>query len=383
MVAIDPVNQLQPSAFIADDKGWKTRLAKTFTIGFLFSLSSYTYASACQAPTEAITGEQSYSSISPSSYWNWETEKLSVGLVYTIEKKRKDRGVPESDWSDNKKKPFVKIEYELVEDISGNFVPDEKSWVPEILEAVAEIELQIKSSSRGFAFWDRRDLNGPVVYGYDGGSMCGPDPTDTVLPGQYYLHFRKDGRTIGLEIVAGHDDPFVADWRTIYSDASETKIKRSPKNYFVELDGYQEIELNICPTAAEFDSIRYNQHSKSETSLEDLGTSKFIKFKSSYNSSADDVRLVDFLAYQERVNGREWVCVPNTSYMVLDKASLPSIRIEHNYETTPPRHRFIEIQDGQVDTQAILSRITILPKADNNTLVSVNQAKTWIREANK
>ncbi len=354
-------------------------MIRFFALAVTLSLAGWSSASACSIEPSTT---QWYYSLSPNDYTNWDTSTLSVGLIYSIEKKRKNRNVPRIYFDESQeKKPFVKVEYELIEDISGDFSLDKKQWIPALSELEIDRELELKTTSRDFAYWDLRDLGAPFVYGYAGDTSCGLSPVPTHLPGQFYLQFKKDGKTIGMEIVTGPEDPFVEDWRRIYSDAPTSKIKRTAKSYFTEISGYQEIEIEICPTEEALDEISYGWAGKGvDPGL--LRSVNVFRQYDAHNSEIENLKIIDFDAYQKTLKKEKWVCEDGGQYLVLDKHSEEIDRGQWLTGDRAPKHRYIKIENGNIDTNDILSHITILPNENGSIDVSVVQVKNWIREAN-
>ena len=353
-------------------------LALTFSLG----AAGWSSAHACEIDPSII---QSYGLITPSSYKSWDKSQLSVGLVYISEIQREDREVPESYFGEGQtKKPYVKVEYELIEDISGDFAPDTEHWIPAMSEAEIDRELELKNIGRGFAFWDTRDLGAVQVQGY-GGSICGtPIYSSTLLPGQYYLQFKRDDKTIGMEVISNPKDSFVEDWRLIYSEAPTSKIKRAPKFYFQQISGYQDIELETCPTEEELRPISYRYGDQEKFELGPLSAVNIFRQYEFHKSEIENLKIIDLNAYQQSISKNDWRCEAGSRYLVLDKTSKEIDRGRRRFKLhyTPPKHRYLEIKNGKIDTQDILSHITILPGTDGSTEISVAQVKNWIRDAN-
>ena len=107
-------------------------MIRFFALTITLSLAGWSSASACSIDPSTA---QYYYSLTPNDYTNWDTTTLSVGLIYSIEKKRKNRDVPRIYFDDTQeKKPFVKVEYELIEDITGDFSLGKKQWIPALSE---------------------------------------------------------------------------------------------------------------------------------------------------------------------------------------------------------------------------------------------------------
>ena len=330
----------------------------------------------------AISGEQDYQSLKPSYTSSWSDPELSIGLVYAKKKRTKKRDVYTGRGDDPKKKPFVKIKFKLIQNISGHYVVDESDWFPKINTAGERRELGRVGKPRSFAFWDRRGLSVPLVGGYSAPTSCGAMPSKTLLPNQYYLHFKKGERTIGFEIVSGPDDPLVNEFVENMKGRSGTKIRRAPKDYFEEMSGYQDLVLSECPSESELEILRWGFSSGS-------GGPKTVNSKlitgqhSHHNSQPKDLSVINFMSYQRHVNGRDLECQIGKRYLVLDKVSKrPSYGQSGMFFVNPPQHRFIEVTNGKIDTDDILSQITIIPDENNESLVEVDDVKIWIREAN-
>jgi len=359
----------------------KSKAIKLLALSCAFSTAGWSSASACSIDPSTT---QNYYSIVSNDYTNWEKSELSVGLVYVRGTKRKDRDVPQNYYDKKQmKKPFVKMEYELIENISGDFIIDKYHWMPLMEDPDIDRELKLKNTGRNFAFWDRRDLGAPVVYGYAGASTCGPSPTPTRLPGQYYLQFKKGGKTIGMEIISGPKDSFVEDWRMIFSDATTSKIKRKPEFYFREMAGYQDIELETCPTKEELTPLFSSWGKTDDFDLGPLSALNIFRQYEFHKSQITNLKIADLYTYQNRLNEHKWECEAGARYLVLDKRSQTIHRGYRSFGVDrTPQHRYIEINNGSIDTQDILSHITILPSSDGSTEISVAQVKNWIRDAN-
>jgi len=311
---------------------------------------------------------------------------MSVGVVYAKQKRRRNKYISTNWGSKSEKKPFVKIQYKLIKDISGDFIPDEKHWVPAISKNGEKTELKLKTSGRDFAFWDRNGLSIPLITGYNGGTSCGPSPSKTLLPNQYYLQFKKDGRTIGMEIISGAEDQLVLDWMEIYAGKTETKIKRSRKSYLGEMSGYQEIELKKCPTKDEVTFIEGGGlgafSGPVDINPESLLPSNIYTQYSSYNTDIEELQIIDLLTYQKTLNGHAWQCEAGKRYLVLDKLSRRIYRgYSGMYHVNSPKHRYVEIGEDKIDTDDILSHIVILPDKSGDTKANVSEIKKWIRQA--
>jgi len=354
------------------------KMLKLLTLTALVSLLGWSSASACSPSRMVMTGEQNYQALKPSAYSSWSDPELSIGLVYAKKKKTRKREVS-TGYGGPKKKPFVKIKFRLIQNISGGYVKDETTWFPKIDDAGERRELARIGKPKSFAFWDRRGLSTPQIQGYSASTSCGPMPSTTLLPGQHYLHFKKGKRTVGLEIVSGPDDPLVLDFIEAAKGLSESKIRRTPKDYVEEISGYQEFELKACPTETEIELLRWGSYGGPTGPEAPLHVSQ----KSDYNSDFGGLKLIDFISYQKQVKGHDWKCQTGKHYLVLDKVS-PRLsgRVVTMFFVNPPRHRYIEISNGMIDTNDILSHITFLTEEDGGTLVDVTHVKRWIREAN-
>jgi len=353
-------------------------MLKLWTFTALLSLLGWSSASACSPSQMVMTGEQNYQALKPSAYSSWSDPELSIGLVYAKKKKTRKRDVF-TGYGGPEKKPFVKIKFRLIENISGDYVKDEATWFPKIDSAGERRELGRIGKPKSFAFWDRRGLSTPQIQGYSVGTSCGPMPSTTLLPGQHYLHFKKGERTVGLEIVSGPDDPLVLNFIEAAKGLAESKIRRTPKDYFEEISGYQEFVLKACPTEMEIELITWGSYGGPTGPTPLLNVSQ----KSDYNSDFGDLKLIDFISYQNHVQGRDWKCEIGKRYLVLDKVS-PRLfgRDVTMFSVNPPRHRYIEISNGMIDTNDILSHISILPNEVGQTHLDVEQVKRWIRDAN-
>ena len=364
-------------------------MIRLFSLSLLLTAASWSAASACMPDSSVMSGLEDYSAITPSDWSRWDIDSLSVGLVY-VKMGVVQNKVPERSMYQKEEKPFVDVKYNLIEDISGDFVTDDDGWIPEISESTKKRELAMRASRRDFAFWDRRDLSTPLVTGYEGGTSCGPFPSKTLLADQYYLQFKKDHRTVGLEIVTGPQDPFVQDWKKIYANAQETKLNRSPQSYFKDISGFQEISLKTCPSEKELEILEITrEHSLflpsdladtfDNMDLASFQPDRIFEQKSSFNSDMEKLEILDVFRYQPQ----EWRCEDGSQYLVLDKKSRRRFRGGHSgFSPVSPQHRYIEVKDGEIDTDNIRSKITVLPDESGSTKVSVEQVKSWIREAN-
>ena len=358
-------------------------MIRLFSLSLLFTAASWSAASACSPDTSMMAAAQDYSAITPGEASSRDLKTLSVGLIYVKKGRIKNKPVTLNYRTGETEKPFVQVKYKLVEDISGGFVLDEKEWLPEMDESTKNRELARKASSQDFAFWDRRNFSFPRVRGFDPDGPCGPSFSRTILPEQYYIQFKKGDETLGVEIVTDPDDPLVAEWKKIYSGAAQTKIARSQETYFTDMAGFQEIELETCPTADESRAMNsgflLNMFGSQSFDAQYFEPTRVFRQYSAYNSEIENLKIIDLLVYQKRTNGYDWVCEAGSQYLVLDKVSYGRVPVY----STPPQHRYIAITNGQIDTKDILSNITILPGKNGSTKVSVEQVKSWIREANE
>lgn len=349
--------------------------AGVYTSLVVASLLAASPAYACSPIPEVMSGVQFYRSIVPDRYSNWDKDKISVGLVFVQEKRRKNRKIYTGTKGEKNKKPFVKVKYKLIENISGNFIKSESEWLPKITEKRAKHELGLIGSEKEFSFWERRDLTIPKVSGYSIPTSCGSYPSPTALSDQYYLHFKTGERTVGMEIVSGPEDALVAEFRKIYSDATETKIARQPADYFRDISGYSEVELIKCPPK----DIRYMGAYGFGYDFDHGAWSgrKLFREISSFNSDIDSLRLIDFFAYREISNGPNLRCTVGEKYLVLDEISARVSRGDFNYfPVKNPQHRYLKISNGSIQSREILSKIDILGNED----ISVDLVKSWISE---
>jgi len=356
-------------------------MLRIFVLSSVTFFTSWSAAFACSPSLEARTGEQNYNAINPKSYNNRNFEKMSVGVVYVKQVKRKIRKVPHLK---DVEKPYVKVKYRLIDKISEDFTVDEKKWIPAISKTGIENELKIKDTDREFEFWDRKDISTPQVYGYAGLTSCGPSPSNTLLPDQYYLQFKSEGRTVGMEIISGPEDKLVSDFKKIYSGAKETKIRRSPLDYFSEMSGYQDIEVVKCPNPDEiFKLLSIFERTEIKESLR---PSNIFRQNSSHKSELEDLNIIDLASYQTTLNEKKpwdyWQCDHGKRYLVLEKTSSNTRRGGYDiFFVNPPKHRYIEIINGSVDTNDILSLITILNDPKGSSKIDVNKVKSWIKHA--
>ena len=347
-------------------------------------LATSTAAQACSPEANFMSQVQDYSALSSNRHANWKVANISVGLVYVKKKRHKNRKGFIRNGHGEIKKPYVKVKYQLIEDISGGFVPNETEWYPEISSRIAKNERKIKTKPRRFKFWDRADLTVPLVTGYRGETSCGPIPSTTLLADEYYLHFKKGDKTIGLEIVSGPEDDFVANWREVYSGGLETKIARRPKNYFLDMSGYQVIELEKCPNKGELDLLTYGDTQFfGPIDMKSLSYPKIFRAYSDHKSDIEDLKFINLFTYQNALHGGGWQCRAGRQYLVLDKRSPRTYRGYQGMFSLPaPQHRYLEITDGHIDTKDILSQINILDDEKGSTRLDVSQIKSWIKEAN-
>lgn len=319
---------------------------------------------------------QDYDSITPSDYRNWHHTDISVGLVYAKKRKERKKTTISNTENKNKKKPFVKIEFKLIKNISGDFVADDVTWFPKIDKAGEARELKLIGKPKDFSFWDRRDLTVPGVHGYAGVTSCGPHPSDTLLADQYYLQFKQKDRTIGLEIVSGPDDPIVAEFIKVQSGKFPTKTHRTANKYFNEMYGYTELEVKDCPHADSFEVYGLNFFGDREARKGSISAP--FEVLESYNSEESKLDLYDFYSYISRTNEDQLECNIGDRYLVTERTSESTSRGRgHYFAVTPPRHRYLKIENENIDTNDILSMISVRAETPN-----VKTVKSWIREAN-
>ena len=353
-----------------------TKMIRNLTIGLVFPCVAWSSAEACSPIPEAMSEVQFYQSITPSDYQNWNHPDLSVGLVYAKKKKTRKRKVTDDLDEKSKKKSFVKIEFDLINNISGDFILDEPKWFPRIDKNGEARERELINEPKDFAFWDRRDLTVPGVYGYAGVTSCGPHPSDTLLPNQYYLHFKQKNRTLGLEIVSGPDDPLVDEFIKIQSGKLPTKVYRAANKYFNEMSGYIELEVKACPHADSFEVYGFNFFGRRET-RKDLISESFEALET-FKSEASELDLYDFYSYISRTNEFKLDCNIGDRYLVTERLSESTSRGRgYFFGVVPPRHRYLKIENEKIDTKNILSMISIRDETPNTETV-----KSWIREAN-
>ncbi|WP_017932419.1 hypothetical protein [Robiginitomaculum antarcticum] len=326
-------------------------------------------ALACSVPPQSLTGEQYYSALKGYPGIEWTDEEISVSLIYTKGAAEKLRPVPESDWVEAPyTRPFTKIRFELIEILQGDYTKPEKTWWPSFTEEMLAREQDAANSPRPFSFWDLGDVKSALVTGYDGGSMCGPNTTQTIAPDMYYLVFQKDGRDIAYEPVLTLTDPFIEDIKN--SRSTQSKGVRSPRSYFREMNGYVSIRMKSCPVV--------NEYSYGYAIDTDIDGDVYFTTLDTFNSDATDLHLIDFMAYRAYFH-KDTLCSVGDEYLVLDYPSNPSQRNEYEgwlSDVTYPRHRFLKIEGDTVSTGDILSNVFIEPE----TLVPVAHVKSWIRE---
>ncbi len=350
---------------------------RNLAIGFACVLASWSTAQACSPSPEAMSGVQNYRSITPSNYSSWFHSDLSIGLVYAKQKKVRKKKVSTGYEDKAEKKPFVKIEFNLINNISGDFIADETRWFPKIDKTGEARELKLLNKQKDFAFWDRRDLTVPQIYGYDGMTSCGPSSSDTLLPNQFYLHFKQKNRTVGLEIVSGPDDPLVKEFIKIQTNALESKITRKPIDYFNEMSGYVDLKIKACPHADSFEVYGLNFFGKRE-SRKDLISASF-EVLDRFKSEPNELDLYDFYSYISKTNNHKLECKIGVRYLVIERLSAETLQGSRGgFLENPPRHRYLKIENELIDTNDILSMISV----NSETPVSSTNVKTWIREAN-
>lgn len=351
-------------------------MLKRLFISLTCFLASWSSAEACSPSLAAMSDIQNYDSITPSDYRNWHHADISMGLVYAKKRKERKKTTISNTENKNTKKPFVKIEFELIENISGDFVADDATWFPKIDKNGEARELKLIDKPKDFSFWDRRDLTIPGVYGYAGITSCGPHPSDTLLPNQHYLQFKQKNRTIGFEIVSGPTDPLVAEFVKIKAGAFNTKILRQPEDYFKEMTGYVDFEIKACPHADSFDVYGLNFFGKREARKELISES--FEVLENHNSEESELDLYDFYSYISRNNEGKLKCNIGDRYLVAERISESTSRGRgHYFSVTPPRHRYLKIENEKINTSDILSMISVREDTPN-----VKTVKSWIREAN-
>lgn len=337
---------------------------------------STTASQACSPTPEVWSGVQFYNSIAPNEYSSWHDPNLSVALVYTKKKTTKIKDVFAGYTDKPVRKPFVKIKFKLIEGFSSKFTIDEPKWFPKMSAPAEARERGLIGTAKNFAFWDRRDLTIPAIYGYSGDTSCGPSASDTLLPNQYYLQFKNKNRTVGFEIVSGPDDPLVEDFRQIQTGVVGSKTRRAPEDYFTEMRGFVEMQVTECPLQDKYESGFGFIH-RPWGPTDDLP--KPFVASDNYKSDIEDLKLIDFYTYLAWMNNHKLECTPNDRYLVLDKLSAPSSRGRTGpFSVTPPRHRFLKIENNHINTDDILSKISI----HSDEPIHIDQVKTWIKEAN-
>ena len=357
----------------------KLRLGVILSGVLVLSCLGSVSASACEVPVQAVTGEQYYSVLTGYPGIDWTDEDISVSLVYTRGDGEQLRSVPKSDWSEAPyKRPFTKIRFELIENIHGGYIKPDKKWWPSLTKNMLEREKDAAQTPRPFSFWDLADVTSTTVTGYSGGSMCGPNITETLAPNMHYLLFQKDGQDIGYEPVSGLDAPLIEHIRNIRADGN-SKTERTPRDYFSEINGYVSVKIKSCPDPDRYTATDPNAYIfLGQPTDPEIPDDVYFSPIETFISDADDLRIIDFMAYRTFL-GKGTYCTIGDEYLVLDHPSNPSERNQNRgwlSDVTYPRHRFLKVENGTISSADILSNIYIKPA----TAIPVPDVKSWIRE---
>jgi len=334
-------------------------------LGLVVSLTAVGWSSAW-ACMESITSVQNYSAIDPTVTDGWHDPKLSIGLVYITE---------DIDGT---------FKSELIESLSENFKLGKSISAISATGGAARFENSMKTKPRGFSFWDRRDIAFSTTYVPDAPhSSCGPMPLPVLLPENYYVVFKIKDWAKGVEIVTGPEDPFVKDIRDTRRSLVESKINMTAESYLKNMDGFVEVELNSCPK----DGFIKSRDLRNKLDADALNEAKIFASLDSYESDIAHLSFDSFYSYRSKLNTEppslkaDSICAPGQKFLVLDKPSPSRSRGptgEGMHFIPPPRHRFLEIENGFIKPSEIISKITL----SDTQPISVTQVKKWIREGN-
>ena len=351
------------------------QVIRKFAIGSACALASWSSAEACSPSNEVMTGEQHYGVLSKNRYSDIKRENSSVALVYANEIRRKKLKDPKDNYDRPGKKKFVKVELEVIEILYGDYEAVEAKWLPPLDDTHMLEELEYKNQDKSFDFWDRMDLTTATAEGYGGVTSCGPEPTATLAPNNYYLHFKSGQRDLAFEIVSNKDAQLVKDFKEVFKDSSYSKLRRNPKNYFKHMRGYIEVVVTQCPKLNDYMLSGFFDESPT---YEYDGRKSFSEI-SKYHSNIHDLRVIDFYSYLNRLDDDASKCVVGDRYLIIDRVSKKVERGNFGgFSITQPQHRFLKIQSGGINPKNIISNIDVV----SDETISALQIKSWIREAN-
>lgn len=361
-------------------------LAKQSLYRFLASLIAYFLwisapAYACMFPPMVETEEQYYEFFDKDSWFNWTDENVAVAVILTQTMGREYRDLKDIS-GETVDKEYVKLKVHSLDVIYGTYQPLETQWWPALSQNQLNIEIEAKNSASFFDFWDRADVVTQRAYGYSGWTSCGYPGVPTLAPDMFYLHFQKDGKTIGFEPITGESDPLIQDIKTVYSK-DYSKARRTPKDFFSDFTGFMEIEMSSCPIVESYwDTVMNTRHLYYEDDKPIEDTQSYFTIIDKYGEIKTDIRQIDFMAYRHGLENINNSCTNGDRYLVIDKITFANPRLNtlFNDEYVQPRQRFLKIsEDREVNMREVRTKIII----ESQNPVSSEHIKNWIREGSK
>lgn len=340
--------------------------------GFLF-LAIHGLANACTPLPNHISQVDNYQRYKKTD-WDFDIwdENSFVTLIKTKKKKiRKEEsptkayywwGEPEELKIKNPVNRVYEFELVVVENLKGEFNPSKNFDAPKMTKEKKMLEAEYLAKPKTFDFWDGLDLTSPTS-SWHGISACGGPASETLLKDHYYLVFGKDSEARYFEPLSSLDDPLLTKFRKVFSQTTEHALLRTPKNFFSHMTGFKTVKARTCPfgEGSEDDHYIWRPSNATKETFENS-----IETLDSYNSQ-HPITIQNFMSNVK--------CYPGDKYLVLERLFEPS-RPTIGFVIVEPKHRFVKIEDGEIDTRTIPSRITI----KEPYILPVEQVKTWIRE---
>lgn len=337
-------------------------------------------AEACSPASIVWYGHDDYSHYNAPK-WGFDplSDESYVALVRA--KNRKTRRVKSNDFGrlydaprNGEKFPdkTYEFEFEIIETLKGNPEFDQRLIAPKMTKSKIEMENDFAATPKTFDFWDGFDLTTPESDWYGARTSCGPMGDTALQKNGLYLVFGNGPKPIYFEQMSGLDDPLLSEFRRVFSGAPEHALLRTPENFFRQMVGYKSFEIISCPFGKyDFEEriIKIGEKTHNIWEPSDDTKSVFegsINLREDFNSSHD----IDVRNYLLKVE-----CAVGAQYLVLERLYKPT-RPSFGFSVPEPKHRFVKIENGQIYTRSIESRIAI----KEPHLIFVEQVKTWIKE---
>jgi len=234
-----------------------------------------------------------------------------------------------------------------------------------------------------FGFWETLKLTVPKTKIVGSRDSCGEiDGEERLLPDRNYLIAVKGSKILFALVVDGPTDPLVEAFKDIANDTDSHALRMTPAEYFGNMAGYVHFKMKRCAATKDL----FWQGSRWDN---DVKRPKYDKLKKQrkklyevIDSTSPELPLIDvreIRSYGMTVDRYyDSKCDIGDEYLAITRPDQDSYRGPDwispiDYEQLP--HRFLLIENGQVNVDKFLSNIEI----EATGLVSVEDVKAWIR----